>query len=115
MRNGDAAGAADFCKWVEDVLVDVINMTKEKMEKYYDEHVTDTMCRNELYKKYYMDTIIEDTSAVAGLELIRRIVGMANVKDITTIADEAKRARAEKICITAAIDFIKNRNAASAS
>lgn len=108
--NGDAAGAADFCKWVEDVLVDVINMTKEKMEKYYDEHVTDTMCRNELYKKYYMDTIIEDTSAVAGLELIRRIVGMANVKDITTIADEAKRARAEKICITAAIDFIKNRS-----
>ena len=32
------------------------------------------------------------------------------VKDITTIADEAKRARAEKICITAAIDFIKNRS-----
>ena len=108
--NGDAAGAADFCKWVEDVLVDVINMTKEKMEKYYDEHVTDTMCRNELYKKYYMDTIIEDTSAVAGLELIRRIVGMANVKDITTIADESELARAEKICITAAIDFIKNRS-----
>ena len=110
IANGDAAGAADFCKWVEDVLVDVINMTREKMEKYYDEHVTDTMCKNELYKKYYMDTIIEDTSAVTGLEMIRRIVGMANVKDITTIADEAKRARAEKICITAAIDFIKNRS-----
>lgn len=108
--NGDATGAADFCKWVEDVLVDVIDMTKEKMEKYYDEHVTDTMCKNELYKKYYMDTIVEDTSAVTGLEMIRRIVGMANVKDITTIADEAKRARAEKICITAAIDFIKNRS-----
>ena len=29
---------------------------------------------------------------------------------VTTIADEAKRARAEKICITAAIDFIKNRS-----
>ena len=28
---------------------------------------------------------------------------------ITTIADQAKRARAEKICITAGIDFIKNR------
>ena len=53
---------------------------------------------------------LKSTSAVTGLELIRRIVGMANVKDITTIADEAKRARAEKICITAAIDFIKNRN-----
>ena len=47
---------------------------------------------------------------MTGLELIRRIVGMANVKDITTIADETARARAEKICITAAIDFIMNRD-----
>ena len=101
--NGDAAGAADFCKWVEDVLVDVINMTKEKMEKYYDEHVTDTMCRNELYKKYYMDTIIEDTSAVAGLELIRRIVGMANVKDITTIPEDSERCNCRSRCIKVAV------------
>lgn len=86
--NGDAAGAEEFCNWVENVLVDVVNMTKEKMEKYYEEHVTDTMCKNELYRKYYMATIIEDTSAVTGLELIRRIVGMANVKDITSIEDE---------------------------
>lgn len=35
---------------------------------------------------------------------------MANVKDLTTIADEKKRARAERICITAAIDYIMNRN-----
>lgn len=108
--NGDAYGAVDFCKWVEDVIVDVINLTMEKMRAYYDEHVTDSMCKNEAYKNYYMDTILADTAAVAGLELNRRIVGMANVKDITTIADEAKRARAEKICITAAVDFIKNRN-----
>ena len=39
------------------------------------------------------------------------IVGMANVKDITSIENKEKRARAEKICITAAIDFIKNREA----
>ena len=102
--NGDAAGAADFCKWVEDVLVDVINMTKEKMEKYYDEHVTDTMCRNELYKKYYMDTIIEDTSAVAGLELIRRIVGMANVKEMwQVLPEDSERCNCRSRCIKVAV------------
>ena len=67
------------------------------------------MCKAPGYKEYYMDTILADTAAVSGLEMIRRIVGMANVKDITTIADQAARARAEKICITAGIDFIKNR------
>ena len=92
------------------MIEDVVNLTMEKMDKYFDEHVTDTMCKTPGYKEYYMGTILADTSAVTGLELIRRTVGMANVKDITTISDEAARVRAEKICITAAIDFIKNRD-----
>lgn len=107
--SGDVAGEKEFCDWVESVIVDVTNMTMSKMDAYFDEHVTDTMCKTPGYKEYYLKTIMEDTSAVTGLELIRRTVGMANVKDITTIADEKARARAEKICITAAIDFIINR------
>ena len=107
--NGDAAGDTKFAEWVEQTIVDVIDMTMTKMKAYYEEHVTDTMCKNKAYEEYYLGTILADTSAVTGLEMIRRIVGMANVKDITTIADEAKRARAEKICITAGIDFIKSR------
>lgn len=109
--NGDAAGNTEFCAWVESVLVDVIDMTMSKMRAYYEEHVTDTMCKNKAYMEYYLDTILADTAAISGMEMIRRIVGMANVKDITTIADEAKRARAEKICITAGIDYIMNRTA----
>lgn len=108
--NGDVAGETEFCQWAESVIADVVNMTMDKMNKYYDEHVTDTMCKTPGYKEYYMGTILADTSAVTGLELIRRTVGMANVKDITTIADEKARTRAERICITAAIDFIKNRD-----
>ena len=108
--NGDVAGADEFCKWAESVIKDVVNMTMEKMDQYYDEHVTDTMCKSKGFKEWYMKSILADTSAVTGLELIRRTVGMANVKDITSIADEKARTRAERICITAAIDFIKNRS-----
>lgn len=107
--NGDATGDEKFCSWVESAIKDTTNMTMDKLGKYFDEHVTDTMCKTPGYKEYYLKTILEDTSAVTGLELIRRTVGMANVKDITTIADEKKRARAERICITAGINFIKNR------
>ena len=109
--NGDVYGNSEFCAWVEEVITDVVDLTMKKLRAYYEEHVTDTMCKNEAYKNYYMDTVLADTSAVTGLELIRRIVGMANVKDITSIEDKEKRARAEKICIIAAIDFIKNREA----
>lgn len=109
--NGDASVDEKFCAWVESAIKDTTDMTMDKLGKYFDEHVTDTMCKTPGYKEYYLKTILEDTSAVTGLEMIRRIVGMANVKDITTIADEKKRARAERICITAGIDFIKNRAA----
>jgi len=107
--NGDVDGNKEFCDWTESVIMDVINMTKAKLDQYFEEHVTDTMCKTPGYKEYYLGTILADTAGVTGLELIRRTVGMANVKDLTTIKDEKKRARAEKICIMAAIDFIMNR------
>ena len=51
------------------------------------------------------------SNMLGGTELIRRTVGMANVKDVTTIADEAKRAHAEKVNILCAKDYIMNRTA----
>ena len=108
--NGDAAGNKEFCDWVESVIVDVVDMTMKKMRAYYDA-TSPTPCARTRPMRTTTRNHPADTSAVSGLEMIRRIVGMANVKDITTIADQDKRARAEKICITAGIDFIKNRDA----
>ena len=59
--------------------------------------------------KVYVDGI--DTADEDKLLDIRRTVGMANVKDVTTIADEAKRAHAEKVNILCAKDYIMNRTA----
>ena len=114
--NGDAeiadqAQRDTFCGWAEQVITDVIDMTMKKMDAYYTEHVTYRMAKAPGYKDYYLGTILADTAAVTGLELIRRTVGMANVKDLTTIADEEKRARAEKICVLAAKRYIKERAA----
>lgn len=77
----------------------------------FDACVTDLMAKTPGFKEYYLDSILSDTAAYAGTELIRRTVGMANVKDVTTIADEAKRAHAEKVNILCAKDYIMNRTA----
>ena len=53
--------------------------------------------------------MLSDTAAYTGTELHRRTVGMANVKDITTIKDEKARVRAEKINILAGKDYILHR------
>ena len=108
--NGDAAGAEDFCQWVESAIEEVVDLTMQKMRAYYDAHVTDTMCKARGFEDYYLHTILEDTAAVTGLELIRRTVGMANVKDLTTIADTGARVRAERICILAAKRYMMGRS-----
>lgn len=105
----DPKARREFCGWVEQVIVEVIDKTMAKMKKYYREHVTDVMAKNKAYMEYYLGTILADTAGVTGLELNRRTVGMANVKDLTSISDEKKRARAERICIHSAKRYIKER------
>jgi len=67
------------------------------------------MAKVDGFMEYYLGTILADTAGIAGLESIRRVCGMANNKDVTSIKDEAKRARAEKIIVTLAKDYIMNR------
>jgi len=60
--------------------------------------------------EYYHDTILADSAGYTGLELIRRIAGMAKVIDITNIKDEKRRVRAERIIITFGKETILDRN-----
>ena len=67
------------------------------------------MARVKGFKEWYLDGILNDTAGYAGTELHRRTVGMANVVDVTSIADEKKRLLAERINIFAGKDYILNQ------
>ncbi len=107
--NGNAAGADEFCEWVLKATADMIDLFNEKFQKCFVECATDVMAKTEGFMAYYLDTILTDTAAYTGTELIRRTVGMAQVKDVTTIADAEKRAYAERVNILCGKDFIMNR------
>lgn len=108
--NGNAAGATEFCDWVLKATTDTVDLFIKKFLVCFDECVTDVMAKTEGFKEYYLDTILADTAAFTGTELIRRTVGMAQVKDVTTIADPEKRTYAERVNILCAKDIIMNRN-----
>lgn len=99
----------NFLAWVLDTIKEVVDKFIEKYNVLYDNSVTEIMAKTEGFKEWYLQGILSDTAGVAGLESIRRTVGMANVKDITSIEDERKRMRAERVVITLAKDYIKNR------
>jgi 5-methylthioribose kinase len=108
-QNGNAAGQTAFCDWVLTSAESVIDLFKQKFLDGFLKNVTDVMAKTEGFAEYYIASIISDTAACTGLELIRRTVGMAQVKDITTIAGREKRVKAERVNILCAKDCIINR------
>lgn len=108
--NGHAAGKKDFCDWVLQTIPEVIDLFKKKFLIAFDQHVTDHMAKTVGFREHYLDSILADTAAYTGTELVRRTVGMAQVKDVTTIADPQKRAYAERVNVLCAKDCIMHRN-----
>ena len=113
--NGDAtiADAAErqrFCGWVLQTIEEILDKFIAKFRALYQEKVTDEMAKTEGFLDYYLGTVLADTAGVMGIEMIRRTVGIANVKDITSIEDPVKRARAERIILTLAKTCIMKRS-----
>ena len=57
------------------------------------------MAKEEGFNEIYLQSVLEDTAAVTGLELIRRIVGLAKSKRYYLYWRKEARARAERICL----------------
>nr|WP_316570879.1 S-methyl-5-thioribose kinase [Neobacillus sp. YIM B06451] len=102
-------GPSDQVEYLERTISEVIDLFKEKFMALWEEKAVERTARYEGFKEYYLDSILRDTAAVAGLELCRRIIGLAHVKDITSIEHPETRVKAEKICLTAGKEFILNR------
>jgi len=104
--NGLAAGADEFCAWCLETIEKTMDLFVEKFNKKFDEAVTEPMAKVPGFKQWYLEGILNDTAGYAGTELHRRTVGMANVKDVTTIADQEKRAWVERLNILCGKDYI---------
>jgi 5-methylthioribose kinase len=108
--NGETYNKKEFVNWVEGTIKKVVEQFKEKFNLAWDKSVADVMAKEPNFKSWYINQIMDCTAGVAGLELTRRIIGLAKVKDITSIEDKNDRVRAERICLTLAKNLIKNRN-----
>lgn len=107
--NGLAAGDRGFCEWILDTIEKTMDLFIEKFNQKFDEAVTEPMAKVNGFKEWYLSDILNDTAGYAGTELHRRTVGMANVVDVTGIADEKKRLLAERINILAGKDYIMDQ------
>ena len=105
----DGKEKEDFLDWCMDAMADTVDLFVQKYDAVFDQYVTEPMAKVPGFKSWYLSGILSDTAGYAGTEGLRRVHGMANVKDLTSIEDAEKRARAERIVITFSKDCIMNR------
>ena len=102
----DGEGKSAYLDWVLAVIEDFCDIFRSRAAALINEKSLDRMMRNEEFIEAYLDDIFRDQAGFAGTELIRRIVGTSKVKDITSIQNEAARAKAEMLCMKAGIHFV---------
>ncbi|HEY9054068.1 MAG TPA: S-methyl-5-thioribose kinase [Rectinemataceae bacterium] len=99
-----------FLAWIDGCMVETVDRFSELFLELFAEKAVDPMGRTPGYAKWLLDRILSDTAGVAGLEMIRRIVGVAQVRDIAGIEDAGIRASAERVLVLAAKRFIVDRD-----
>jgi len=105
----DGKARSSYIAWVERTMADIVDLFKRKFLALFASSVTDPLGRTPGYAEWFLSTILADTAGVAGLEILRRTVGAAQVKDLTTIEPPESRALAERIVILTAKDYIMRR------
>ncbi|GAA0355409.1 S-methyl-5-thioribose kinase [Alkalibacterium iburiense] len=108
--NGYVNDKKEFIEWLEKTIEEVVDKFKSKFVDYWKDNVSDIMAKEAGFMEWYLSEVLKDTAGVAGLELSRRIIGMAQVKDITSIEDTEYRLFAERVCLSLAKELIINRD-----
>lgn len=98
----EAAARKDYTAWLAETLAACLDLFKKKWLILWDKAVTEPTARYPGFAEWYLDGVLRDTAGIAGLELCRRTVGLAHVKDIAGIENPGQRARAEKVVISMA-------------
>jgi 5-methylthioribose kinase len=98
-----------YTSYVLTTIREIIDQFKEKFTYAFYDQVTERVAEYPGFLEYYLEELLTDTAAVVGLELARRVIGLAPVEDLTSITNPTKRAAAEIACLKAAKVFILNR------
>ncbi|MBM0067253.1 S-methyl-5-thioribose kinase [Alkalicoccobacillus gibsonii] len=105
----DPVERESYTSYVLTTIREIIDQFKEKFTYAFYDQVTERVAEYPGFLEYYLEELLTDTAAVVGLELARRVIGLAPVEDLTSITNPTKRAAAEIACLKAAKVFILNR------
>jgi len=104
----DAQTRADYRRWLADVIVRTWTIFEQEFLALWEAHGNQDW-PSEMFRRKYMQQILQDTLGFGAAEMMRRLIGMAHVHDFWTIDDVNIRARAESLGLNIAITWLKHR------
>lgn len=99
----------DMGVWIECQIVKFIALFKKNAKKFLYNNCEEVLLKNRDYIDYYIDNLIDESIQMAGLEIIRRVIGDAKVEEIESIKDIKERAILERELIISAKSLIVNK------
>lgn len=106
----DKAQRDTFTNWVYSTIQEIPDKFMEKVRVLHFDLVKDPSLKNDAFFDWYLGNVMAYTAGTCGLETMRRVIGIAKVKDITSIENEVDRAYVEKALIIYAKKCIKSRD-----
>ena len=107
-RPGDPA-AQEAIDALARLIAETYDLTREKLERKYDELVSLPLYRAAAFKKFYLDSVMADSLGYAGTEIIRRTVGDSKVMEVSSVSDPSQRLPMERALVKLGIALIKQR------
>ncbi|GAF15577.1 LOW QUALITY PROTEIN: 5-methylthioribose kinase [Bacillus sp. JCM 19046] len=105
----EGAEQDSFQAYILETIETLVDSFRTKFVLAFEAKATEPVARYEGFLEHYLAGVVEDAIAVAGLELCRRVIGIAKVADLTSITDELARTEAEMTCLTLGKTFILDR------
>lgn len=105
---------ADYQEKILQTILNFLNLFKQKFLELWNQHVANPLIQDGFmsdkgirsYQNEFMRTMLQETVGFAGCEIARRQLGKAGVEDIRAIADTKAAARAEKMALAIAQEFV---------
>lgn len=91
-------------------LVAFVDGFVRRWDQWWAASVTDPSFQVPGFARWHRDRVLSDAAGAAGLELCRRTVGIAHVRDLTSLTDPKQRIVAERTALRAGKALILNRD-----
>ncbi len=104
----------DYRSVLLQMIQDVWNHFEHYFRDLFDTQLNDRILRTTPgYKDIYMQKILQDSVGFTGCKMIRRIIGLAHVADIHTIADLNIKEKAERMALSIGKSLIMHHRKAT--